>query len=140
VWVAVRRFARSIIGRFVLAPRFAKRLPVRCQISPGEVDPKDRGLTERRVADGSGDGTAQRGEDDPRVVRNPQLKINHIRIVDGQITYVDRGQAKPLRMSRLNIKLRRTRATGRDGQDEQSGPPELTSRYATMAGSNRITT
>jgi hypothetical protein len=74
------------------------------------------------------------------VVRNPQLKINHIRIVDGQITYVDRGQANPLRMSRLNIKLRRNRAAGRDGQDEQLGPLELTSRYATMAGSNRITT
>src|SRR5262245_48030318 len=31
------------------------------------------------------------------------LKINHVKVYDGQITYVDRRQAKPLRMSGLNI-------------------------------------
>jgi hypothetical protein len=31
------------------------------------------------------------------------LKINHIRIDDGQITYVDKGQAKPITLSRLNV-------------------------------------
>jgi Domain of Unknown Function (DUF748) len=31
------------------------------------------------------------------------LKINHVRIHDGEITYVDRGQAKPLRMSHVNV-------------------------------------
>src|SRR5215475_1301512 len=31
------------------------------------------------------------------------LKINHVKVYDGRITYVDRRQAKPLRMSGLNI-------------------------------------
>jgi uncharacterized protein involved in outer membrane biogenesis len=31
------------------------------------------------------------------------LKINHVRVDDGQIQYVDKGQTKPIKLSRLNL-------------------------------------
>lgn len=31
------------------------------------------------------------------------LKINHVRIIDGEATYVDRGQPKPIRLDHLNV-------------------------------------